>query len=72
MDNRRSCEVCGRTFRHAARLPHPRTCGRVYCRAVESWTPEEWAGQRRMARARQAADVELNDLDRAALQREVV
>ena len=67
----RGCEVCGRTFRHAVRLPHPRTCGRVYCRAILGWGPEEWAGQRRLARARTTAGVDLNDLDRAALDREV-
>lgn len=51
----RACEQCGRRFQHAVRLPHPRTCGRIACRAAETWGPDEWAGQRRMARARQAA-----------------
>jgi hypothetical protein len=38
---------------------------------VNTWGPEEWAGQRRLAAARTAAGVDLNDLDRAALDREV-
>jgi hypothetical protein len=67
---RRACDVCGRWFNHAVRLPHPRTCGRIFCRSVDQWGPAEWEGQRRMARARIAAGVDLNNLDRAALQRE--
>jgi hypothetical protein len=56
-DHRRSCEQCGQRFSHIARLPHPRTCGRILCRALETWGPAEWEGQRRMARARQASGV---------------
>lgn len=90
-DRTRACEQCGTRFMHVMRLPHPRTCGRLLCRALETWTPELWEGQRRMARARLVAgrrlirtrnddggttmawvDTDpLNDLDRAALQREV-
>jgi hypothetical protein len=34
----------------------PPCCGKLRCRALATWTSEDWAGRARTARARQAAD----------------
>jgi ribosomal protein L37E len=65
------CRQCGREFRYRVKKKPvlPITCGYVACRARESWGPEDWAGRARMARARMAAGVALDELDREALGR---
>lgn len=69
--NRAICQVCRRPFVHAPKTS-PDTCGSIRCRAMTTWGPDEWAGQARMARARQAAGIPLTDLDRASLTRSAV
>lgn len=51
------CRRCSRRFRHRAAqgTPTPVICGRMLCHAMEHWTPDDWEGRARMARARQAA-----------------
>lgn len=67
-----ACEVCQHLFRYTVpkgQEPPPALCGRLLCRAMRTWSIDDWKGQARMAAARAAAGVPLNDLDRQALQR---
>lgn len=63
-----TCKQCRTPF-----LGHldeePRTCGLLACRAADTWGVDDWAGQARLASARVAAGIDLNDLDRTALAR---
>jgi hypothetical protein len=51
------CRRCSLRFRYpiVQGRPAPVICGRLFCHAVEHWTPEDWAGRARMAKARKAA-----------------
>jgi hypothetical protein len=64
------CAVCERAYISDPGIdPSPPICGRIHCRARHYWTPDDWAGRARMARARQAAGIELDDFDHEALRR---
>ena len=60
------CPSCGRSFIYTGE-EEPASCGRPGCRAITTWTPDEWAGRARMAEARRAAGLELNYWDHEAL-----
>jgi hypothetical protein len=62
------CVVCRRAFM-AGTAPPPEICGQLHCRARHLWGPRDWAGRARLARARAAAGLDLDDLDREALAR---
>lgn len=64
--NNSVCVVCGLKFAH-----HEETeiCGRMNCRSMHSWGPEEWEGAARMALARKGAGMALSNLDNEALRR---
>lgn len=62
------CRYCRSTFSRDVNS-RDGCCGRILCRALSDWTATEWAGQARLAEARERAGVELNDLDRHALSR---
>jgi hypothetical protein len=66
------CPHCGREFRYlrAEGIEPPDCCGEPFCCARQTWTPEQWAGRARMARAHRAAGGQLSEWDREALQRE--
>lgn len=64
------CRVCRDTFttRTGNVADVPNVCGRPTC-APHAWTPVQWAGRARMAEARQAAGLPLDDTDRTALKK---
>jgi len=60
--------ICGDAFIPDLELDaRPVICGHLHCRARHDWRPDQWAGRARMATARHAAGVPLDDLDRQAL-----
>lgn len=66
------CSKCLKVFRHKFREGEERpvwwpVCGATICQAKATWTDTEWAGQARMAEARQAAGRDLDDLDHLAI-----
>jgi hypothetical protein len=63
-----SCNVCRTTFRYESKRI-PATCGLLYCRAMDTWTAEEWAGQARMATVRQLCHLPLTQIDQEAIRR---
>jgi hypothetical protein len=60
-----TCGVCGKRFSYID--GEPDHCGALGCRARRDWSDEDWAGLARMATARRAAGVPLNELDWLAL-----
>lgn len=66
-----TCKVCrgaGAWPGPTSKRPDPpATCGGVLCRAVAEYSRADWAGQARMAQARQRAGIELTEFDRRAL-----
>ena len=69
MSTRATCQVCGEHFFSREEEP-PETCGRWDCRLWSYGTQDQWDGRARMARAREAAGVKLNELDRVSFERE--
>jgi hypothetical protein len=51
------CGRCGRRFNYhcPAGKRLPTNCGRIPCRAVDEYGPDDWEGVRRMTAARKAA-----------------
>lgn len=70
MLDRRACEQCGRSFIPSGKHAGVTNCGRIVCRSTATFTPEDWAGQRRMAAARAAAGLPYGALDRRAIERD--
>lgn len=58
-----TCVICKRSFTWRSKTKDgepmneesPRTCGKLYCEAMDTWTDEQWAGRARMAKAREAS-----------------
>ena len=64
------CRICRENFdfrviqaEEKAHVPEPDVCGASMCQAKGHWTDERWAGQLRMADARQAAGLDPDPLD---------
>jgi len=63
-DGEAVCQKCGTSFVFDTAKPMPQRCGMLACYDP---TPDEWAGIRRMAEARQAAGRQPGPRDREAL-----
>lgn len=57
----KECAGCAQPFR--TRHEDATVCGAFLCIARTTWTDERWASHLRMAEARVAASVPLNELD---------
>lgn len=64
------CRFCEATYTAStAARAAARFCGRIPCRQLGAWTPEEWKDRARMAKIRRSAGVPLGELDYEALRR---
>lgn len=55
------CEVCHSPFLYQS-VRIPSVCGALFCRAIDSWGPDEWEGAARMAAARRDANRQIRVL----------
>lgn len=69
MSDHAFCPYCHKGFLYRDREAPPH-CGSLACRAKHEWSQEQWDGRARMANARVACCLPLDELDTLALERE--